>query len=373
MRSISEQFELARHGDAPNVRPMEGLRGFAVLLVFLVHYVTLISPRITHGTRLESLSEMIHTLGNAGVDLFFVLSGYLIYGSMMARPQRFIPFIRRRISRIYPAFSVVFAMYLVLSFAFPAQNKIPHELLAASIYLLQNFLLLPGLLPIEPMIAVAWSLSYEMFYYLAIPLTISTLHLRSLSGVTRSSFFLAIGAAIVGYGAVAGGPVRLVMFIGGILLYEAMQKRAIRAPRSGLSFAMLAAGLFATTMPFAGFAVYALKVIILVWTFFIVCYSCFSVPGARLAQGFSWTPLRWLGNMSYSYYLIHGLALKLGFTVLLAKVPQVKNETLLFLGLMPFMLVLTLIPAAVLFVLVERPFSLLPARRHVAAPAALIG
>lgn len=371
MRWISQQFELARHGDAPNLRPMEGMRGFAVLLVFLVHYVTLIGPRITKGTQLDSIATMIHTLGNAGVDLFFVLSGYLIYGSVIARPQRFMPFIRRRIARIYPTFCVVFLLYLVLSFAFPAQSKIPVHAWAALTYLLQNFLLLPGLLPIEPMITVAWSLSYEMFYYLVIPLTVAVFHLRMRSAAWRTWFFVAIGAAICAYGVVAGGPVRLVLFIAGILLHEARQKSTIPTPRSSFAFAMLVAGLLATTMPFTGSAAHALKLIVLCWTFFVVCYACFSAPRDWLAQGFSWTPLRWLGNMSYSYYLVHGLALKLGFMVLLAKVPQVQHEALFFVVMMPLMLAVTLVPAAILFVLIERPFSLMPLRKQLSPAAAV--
>ena len=39
--------------------------------------------------------------------------------------------------------------------------------------------------------------------------------------------------------------------------------------------------------------------------------ACFRAEGP-LYRAFAWTPLRWLGNMSYSYYLIHGLALKAG-------------------------------------------------------------
>lgn len=369
MRWMSQQFELARHGDAQNLRPMEGMRGFAVFLVFLVHYVTLIAPRITTGTQLDAIATAIHTLGNAGVDLFFVLSGYLIYGSVIARPQHFLAFIRRRIARIYPAFCVVFGVYLALSLAFPAQSKIPRHALEAWTYLLQNFLLLPGLLPIEPMITVAWSLSYEMFYYLAIPLTIAAFRLRTRSAAWRSWFFVTVGAAICLYGVIGGGPVRLVLFIAGILLHEALRKHTMPPPRAAFAFAMLVAGLLGTIMPFSGSAAYTLKLVILCWTFFIVCYACFSAPGAWLARGFSWTPLRWLGNMSYSYYLVHGLALKLGFMILLAKVPHVKHEAIFFVVVMPLMLAVTLVPAAMLFMFVERPFSLMPLRKQ-PAPAA---
>lgn len=54
---------------------MEGMRGFAVFLVFLVHYVTLVKPWIANELALIAFSSGLHTIGNTGVDLFFVLSG----------------------------------------------------------------------------------------------------------------------------------------------------------------------------------------------------------------------------------------------------------------------------------------------------------
>jgi len=160
MEWLKQRFELSRGGSAHNVRPMEGLRGFAVFLVFLVHYVTLVAPWLIEHSALYSLARAIHAIGNTGVDLFFVLSGYLIYSSLISRQQQFSRFIARRIKRIYPAFIAVFLIYLFLSFVFTGQNKIPSPASQGIIYLVQNFILLPGLFPIEPMITVAWSLSY---------------------------------------------------------------------------------------------------------------------------------------------------------------------------------------------------------------------
>jgi peptidoglycan/LPS O-acetylase OafA/YrhL len=370
MWSLSRLFELSRHGDARNVRPMEGLRGFAVFLVFLVHYVTLISPWITKWTWLDAITDSIHTIGNAGVDLFFVLSGYLIYGSMIARPQGFLRFMQRRIIRIYPAFCVVFVLYLFLSVTHPAESKIPRDAQEGALYVLQNFLLLPGLFDIDPMIAVAWSLSYEMFYYLAVPVTIALFRLRDRSIKWRVWFFLGVAGAIAGYCAFNGGHVRLIMFIAGILLHEAMRKGSIPPPRSSFALAMLAAGLLATTMPFAGPTAFTVKIAILFGTFFVVCYACFSRPASWLAQGFSWTPLRWLGNMSYSYYLLHGLALKVGFMLLAKVTTQTAYQGAFFIGMMPIMFAITLLPTAALFLCVERPFSLTPAPRGAPATGA---
>ena len=59
---------------------MEGLRGLAVFLVFMVHYVTLAGPWIYNTGWFFQGMALIRSLGNTGVDLFFVLSGYLITG-----------------------------------------------------------------------------------------------------------------------------------------------------------------------------------------------------------------------------------------------------------------------------------------------------
>jgi exopolysaccharide production protein ExoZ len=74
---LINKFELSRGGSAHNVRPMEGLRGFAVGLVFLVHFVTLGRPWIPDASLSLLLANALHTIGHTGVDLFFVLSGYL--------------------------------------------------------------------------------------------------------------------------------------------------------------------------------------------------------------------------------------------------------------------------------------------------------
>lgn len=178
MAWLAQRFELSRGGQADNVRPMEGLRGFAVLLVFLTHYAGMVEPWIAGGTETARIASGLRHVGHAGVDLFFVLSGYLIYGSLMKRPQPFIGFMRRRIARIYPAFLVVFIAYVLLSFAFPSESRIPADPAEAALYLVQNLLLLPGLFPIDPLITVAWSLSFEMLFYLVTPAFIALLGLR---------------------------------------------------------------------------------------------------------------------------------------------------------------------------------------------------
>jgi exopolysaccharide production protein ExoZ len=64
---------------AGRIAPMEGLRGIAVLLVFFVHADTLFSPLLDPGSIGRRVSWFLSINGHSGVDMFFVLSGYLIY------------------------------------------------------------------------------------------------------------------------------------------------------------------------------------------------------------------------------------------------------------------------------------------------------
>jgi exopolysaccharide production protein ExoZ len=178
----------------------------------------------------------------------------------------------------------------------------------------------------------------------------------------RIVLFLALAAAFSVYTALNGGPIHLIMFISGVVLYETIQNTELRAS-SGVGAIALIAGLAFTLWPLPEPAGETLKVVVLFVTFFVFGLACLRTPRAWLPAAFSWTPLRWLGNMSYSYYLLHGLVLKGAFLVFSKMLPPTGQESALHWVLLLPMLVLTLIASAVLFLLVERPYSLAPRAR----------
>ncbi len=362
---------------------MEGLRGFAVLLVFFVHYHALFSDLAPSGSLTFKISHFLSNIGHSGVDLFFVLSGYLIYGTVISKRTDYARFMKRRVQRIYPTFLCVFAIYLALSILFPSENKIPKGLSQAVIYLTQNILLLPGLFDIRPIITVAWSLSYELFFYLLIPLLVAGLSMRTWPSVRRSIFFLTAGAVLtVVCWMTPFSHIRLIMFVSGILLYEAIHCFNDRQPMSSRT-EILIMFCFIATFPalnllwspellktWAGSGRYwsIARQLLLFSSFFIVVYACFTSRGL-MKTVFSWTPLRWLGNMSYSYYLFHGLALK-GLQMVLGKFVPATDAPALFWVTLPISFAITLVASTVLFVLVEKRFSLSHPPRD-KAPAAL--
>jgi len=363
-QKLQDTLELTHsHDHKSNISSMEGIRGIATFLVFIEHYVAVLEDRvgISQQYAVYDLYLWLRNIGSVGVDLFFVLSGYLIYGTIISKNRPFLPYIRRRINRIYPTFTVMFVIYLALSVAMPENSKVPTEIGAGITYLLQSFLLMaPLFADINQLIAVAWSLNYEIFFYLFIPVFVTLSQIRNWSGNQRIMLFVV--ATIIGYLYCYNyqGHIRLLMFIAGMILFEVINncKQEKATPYLG--------GILFTLSLIACVQLMLYKIpngswwrqVIIYIGFFMLCYECFSwnSPTAKL---FSITPLRWLGNMSYSYYLIHGLVVQAAIIVVAkfyVATPIISLSYFVMLGGGVFFC--TLIPAFILFICIEKPFSL---------------
>jgi peptidoglycan/LPS O-acetylase OafA/YrhL len=90
------------------VGELDGLRALAILLVVAWHYLGIGDP--------GSIPARIFMVGRSGVDLFFVLSGYLITGILLANvnsPRYFSTFYSRRCFRILPIYGLMLVIYLI--------------------------------------------------------------------------------------------------------------------------------------------------------------------------------------------------------------------------------------------------------------------
>ena len=337
---------------ARRVPQVDSLRGVAALLIFFVHYYALMSHWLVAGSAAASFAKMLESIAHSGTDLFFTLSGYLIYGSLMRREQRIGPYLLRRFGRIYPTFLFVVGGYLLI-FAFdPAVSKLPADPFYAALYVLANLLLLPGILEIEPIVAPAWSLSYLAVYYIAAPLMVYGLNLRQWRGGQRVALLVVLAGMLLLSGAIYHGPVRLAMFIGGMLLYE-LHGRALPSARPGLGLALFAAAaVIMATITKLGIAPVARYLTLLI----LLPAACGAFLDAPIDRGFvSWNWLRYLGRITLSYIMVHGLALHVFLYGVEHAAPSSWQGTTLFWALVIPAFIFSAASAAVVYTLVEDP------------------
>ena len=134
------------------------LRGFAAIAVMLLHT----SDHINSFFK-KRFAWDFFSVGWSGVDIFFVLSGFIItyiHFEDLQRKSNVQSFFKKRFNRIFPIFWVILFIYGLLSIL--TTKSISHEFIFNFI---RNFFLIDAPAT-ERIIVVSWSLTYEVIFYL---------------------------------------------------------------------------------------------------------------------------------------------------------------------------------------------------------------
>ncbi len=171
--------------------PLDGLRGIAIILVML-HHFTYLRPTSGIDAQIASVVFFFWT----GVDLFFVLSGFLITGILLdtrGSERYFTNFYARRVLRIFPLYYLVLVLAFVVMPMFPAVNSVllggvdsPPRQWPYWFYL-TNFLIADDGW-VHGWVDVGWSLAIEEQFYLVWPLVIWLCPLRLLPWLCTGIF-----------------------------------------------------------------------------------------------------------------------------------------------------------------------------------------
>src|SRR5579863_2282559 len=176
MTGVERNFLSVSFGKNSRVPSLDGIRGFAILLVMLWHglFVPLSNlPNHPVAERLIGLGR----LSWSGVDLFFVLSGFLIGGILLdasASTSYFSTFYIRRAHRILPLYAAVVSCVLIAPRLFGGWNHWASNQISVGYYatFLQNFWMAKNNLFGSNVLGVTWSLAVEEQFYLSLPIAI---------------------------------------------------------------------------------------------------------------------------------------------------------------------------------------------------------
>lgn len=136
------------------------LRGIAALSVVLFHVFVQLHRLGYAGPTLDVLE--------AGVDIFFVISGFIMWYTTSIEKIGALKFLEHRIIRIVPLYWVVTTFYLTILLIKPdVMQSAKFELY----HIVASYLFIPALHPINtdvmaPLVIPGWTLNFEMFFYL---------------------------------------------------------------------------------------------------------------------------------------------------------------------------------------------------------------
>ncbi len=340
-----------RETELRRVPELDGLRGLAVLAVLIWHCV---------GGALDLDQAWARWILNAlnltwtGVDLFFVLSGFLIGGIMLDHCNAsnfFKVFYARRTLRIFPIYYVVVLTYvLALGGGLARHHPVIQPLLEPQAPLwsyftfTQNFLFAHSGNGGAPWLRVTWSLAVEEQFYLCLPFVIFMVPRKRLgqvlAGLILSVPLLRVGLYDLpprpGFAGYLLMPARADALLLGTLAAWLGRHEPTRGWLSAnvrLLRAALAV-LFLGTVALHQWRIDYISLGMLTWgyTWIAVFYCCLMLVAIHEKEGLvTWVTrnkaLRYLGRISYGVYLLHQIVHGLAHGLILNQAPILRTWT----------------------------------------------
>lgn len=325
------------------------MRAIAALLVVFAHL-----PGIEDKHSPDQILPLITRLGISGVDLFFVISGFIMIYVTWNTPRNFRQmgkFLFARFTRIYPLYWLIAGMIYVAWRISPDLISFDPE--ATSLW--RSFFLLPD--NTYPMLKVAWTLIHELYFYLVfalcllLPKRLLMVGLSIWAGailILQNSGFCPLSPTW----RLMINPMGLEFYLGAIVGWLYMRSNALPLPRSilGLGVALFIAALvYQAGFALDPFPTDARRTVIFGIPSALIVYGIVGVEqGGTKASA----PLVMTGDWSYSLYLSHILTLSVlgyGWAKFASQSPWDN------LPVMTVMVVISTAVAAVFWYSFERP------------------
>ncbi len=293
-----------------------------------------------------------------GVDIFFVISGYLITASLI-RHNNIKAFLIDRCIRIYPLFLslhvIIFAVAPIIGYKWFAGISLESWL----INFVSNLLFLPGIFNLPLAQLNAWSLSYEALFYIIAAL------FYSFRGKKFAIILLALTILPIFY----FHPRALFLAVG-VAIYFLHQNQLIITKRLAIFPDILSLIILALALSHAqeNILFYGIAIIFAALLFNSIAYG-YGIFAAILKH----PAMQFMGNISYSFYLLHAF-------VMFAAMGVCKKILIHYFPILPVYMAFALLSTAVTiavsyisYLLLEKKASALIRRHFVARKPAVSG
>jgi peptidoglycan/LPS O-acetylase OafA/YrhL len=360
-------------GSIERIAALDGIRGFACLLVVFGHYF----GEVPHGLRFLRLEWL-------GVDLFFCLSGFLIGGILLenrASPSYFSTFYARRGFRILPIYLVTVSLVLLALPHFGSQPGTTYSPLIYFAYV-QNFVMAATGIETSKWLMPTWTLCVEEQFYLLLPVILYLVPPRRLLAVL---LLLIMSGALFRAGLVLASANRLALAMllpsqWSLLFFGVLAAYARRTPTLWSRLAANGRRLLKGVV-FAGIGGLMVLVALdnllgwrsvdmfgeLAFGTILTGFLALVADGAPEGRRFRAPALCCVGRISYGLYLIHQPIAAVVHRLLLGTDPDIATPAQIAATIVALALAVTV--AALSWTVFEAPLVRLGRRFRYAAPA----
>ena len=366
------------------IKPLDGLRGMAVVAVIAFHYLNnQLEGSAWAGEQFGTFARLLEKgtyFGWAGVNLFFILSGFLIGNILLSNRGSgnfYKTFYIRRFCRIIPAYYLLLVIYLLVSHSnwyTPDAYIFGFPLPVPSYFLfVQNFYMASQNTFGPQALTPTWSLCVEEQFYLVVPMLVAFVKPKYLWIAVVLGCLVALYSRYLSVNFYQGYvllPSRLDSPMIGFLLAMLHQKEGFRTWMSGHLSTIY--GLLVAMVIFCG-AAYAFSdpgifshFLLAIIFALVVAIGLYSKDGL-FVRFFSAPLLVYIGKLSYFVYLFHQLINGLLHLVVLKQLkPMILGYSSIWMTLLA--LVITFVLAEISFRYFESPIIRFSHRFRYAKP-----